>query len=250
MNKLLAISLVLLGLFLPDKMQAQMAVPYKLEKYIDNAGKESKMTEYAKYSFFEGLAMVQNADGSVQYEPDGQPVCYKFKYSKDGYNYYYCYEKQLVMDYINNLYDYQYCFNNNKYLIVSADMTKITSVQKAYTSFGFLIPGYTKVFTQTTDEDIDEYAASLLVPNMVAPYVGGGYVAPSVPSTSTYTPQATQSCGICNGVGNCTICYGSGWISNPYINERTPCTACNDQTGLKPGRGKCWKCGGAGKKNY
>ena len=160
MNKLLAISLVLLGLFLPDKMQAQMAVPYKLEKYIDNAGKESKMTEYAKYSFFEGLAMVQNADGSVQYEPDGQPVCYKFKYSKDGYNYYYCYEKQLVMDYINNLYDYQYCFNNNKYLIVSADMTKITSVQKAYTSFGFLIPGYTKVFTQTTDEDIEEYAGS------------------------------------------------------------------------------------------
>lgn len=74
---------------------------------------------------------------------------------------------------------------------------------------------------------------------------GGGYSTPQ----NSYTPSAPrqQSCRICYGTGNCQTCYGSGWVNNPYVNERHPCTSCNNG-GNQPNRGKCWNCGGTGKK--
>lgn len=53
--------------------------------------------------------------------------------------------------------------------------------------------------------------------------------------------QVWQSCGGCNGSGQCGVCYGSGWILS-YNGDKRLCTACH-------GNGKCTSCAGHGGQN-
>lgn len=53
--------------------------------------------------------------------------------------------------------------------------------------------------------------------------------------------QVWQACGSCNGSGQCSVCYGSGWTIGYNGNKRS-CIACH-------GTGKCTSCAGHGGQN-
>lgn len=57
----------------------------------------------------------------------------------------------------------------------------------------------------------------------------------------TVPVQIWQACGSCNGSGQCSVCYGSGWTIGYNGNKRS-CTACH-------GTGKCTSCAGHGGQN-
>lgn len=57
----------------------------------------------------------------------------------------------------------------------------------------------------------------------------------------TIPVQVWQPCGGCNGSGQCSVCYGSGWILS-YNGNKSSCTACH-------GTGKCTSCAGHGGQN-
>lgn len=59
--------------------------------------------------------------------------------------------------------------------------------------------------------------------------------------TETVPVQVWQPCGGCNGTGQCSTCFGSGWTLN-YKSEKQRCITCG-------GTGKCRSCAGNGGQN-
>ena len=74
----------------------------------------------------------------------------------------------------------------------------------------------------------------------------GGQSASSSGSSSS-SSRYEQDCLVCNGSGDCPRCNGTGWADNgQYIGReaRAKCTSCYGSIGS----GKCYSCGGSGKK--
>lgn len=59
--------------------------------------------------------------------------------------------------------------------------------------------------------------------------------------TESVPVQVWQACGGCNGTGQCSTCFGSGWTLN-YKSEKQRCITCG-------GTGKCRSCAGNGGQN-
>lgn len=65
------------------------------------------------------------------------------------------------------------------------------------------------------------------------------YYYPDQTQTAPQQSNIPRTCTICNGVGDCKNCNGSGSYDNPYTGDRMPCSVCHST-------GKCWHCNGTG----